>query len=239
VSEDRAASAPDALVGRSREFGRLRELLDAANPTLVVLVGEDSMGKTTMLAAIEADAWDRGWSTARCQSERVLSVGGHTTPTDFFHDIEAVLRSPFERQRRSTMSGIMPAATGLHPSAARLVAFAPVIVLIDGYRPSAEFAEWFVGHFVAGIMQSHAPVIIVVADRQAVLEELASKADERIVLGALARSEVEEWFETLGAALAPPMTDKERATYVDAVIDDPSRFSKLTRVLDLTRSPTS
>ena len=109
-----------------------------------------------------------------------------------------------------------------------------VLLLIDGYRPDSEFAEWFAGVLLRDVKRIGAPVVVVVADQTQNVQGLKPLADNVIPLGSLDRQDVWRRFEALGRELSPPIESSELDQYVKEALRRPQIIGPLRRVL-LTR----
>lgn len=107
----------------------------------------------------------------------------------------------------------------------------PVLIVIDGYRPNAEFERWLVHVFVDQCKKALVPVLILIADRESHIEPLRFFADEVITLGPLDPAAVRSHFSSIGDQLVPRMEAAELERYVEAACQDPTLISSLTHVL--------
>jgi hypothetical protein len=222
-------SAP--FVGRHRELARIEAVLERRLPALLIVSGENGRGKTRLVQEVRVRAIARGWSTIP-HDGAAFTVDDDTTETGFLATLSRLLR-PDEPDR---LDRPLPASlrTSEQPSIFdELRQRAPVLVTIDGYRPSADFAQWFVTTLVARARHGEGPVVIIVADRAPNVTELTAVADDVVTLEGLDDGSVREIFASLASRLFPPMETTELNAYVEEVCHRPDLLGALTKVLQL------
>jgi hypothetical protein len=232
MNDDHEIAGRSLLVGRDRELDRIDEMLQRRRSALIVVSAVAGMGKTSLLRTVEARARGKGWRTAPGDGEVEHSILPTTTEETF-------------RERVLTLLGISTEETfiAIKADPSRLSPFdplveqlrrAPILLLIDGYRPDPGFASWFTGRFIGDVRQAGASVVVIVAgDQFSNVEELRPFADETIVLGPLDRQAVEQHFRLVGQRVAPPMEAAELDVYVEASCKDPVKLASLTHALAL------
>jgi hypothetical protein len=220
------------LIGRDRELAQVGAILKLRRPALVVVSAVTGMGKTSLLRVIEARAIEQGWHTVYSDSEVELSVVPSTTEETFRSQVLTLLGASTEDSFVDTITD-RSRSRSLHRLAKLLRHRAPVLLVIDGYRPEPGFANWFANHFIEDIKDGGSPVVIIVADQAGSVERLQSFADEIITLGPLDRQAVKEHFELVRQQITPPIMAAELDAYVEAACKDPVRLPILTRVLAL------
>ena len=223
------------LVGRDHELASFKEVLKEKQAQLVVLTGEPGMGKTSLLRKFRELGDEAGWNTAQMPNLVLRDV--ETTPESFSSQLQSLLSVPTARSFIEKPSKpLVDPATGqplLLPIVERLRALAPFLLLIDGYQPGPEFAEWFHTIFVNDVRRSSASIVIVLAARPDGAIKITPFADQIISLGPLDPISIQEHFKELGRQLDPPMTDSEVQEYIAAAKEDAQMLDSLTRVLRL------
>jgi hypothetical protein len=230
------ASGQTLFIGRKQELAKLDAVLQRGGPALVLVTGEPGAGKTTLLQVLQSRAASRGWKSAFSDSEGVLSIMPDVTQDTFSERVRSLLDIPASE---SFLPGIPPDSRhllGSDPFVEELrlqAAYAPVLLLIDGYQPAPEFGHWFVDRFIKDVARIEKPVVIVVAERPEAATRLFSLADEIIALGALETQAVRQHLESIGQHIIPKMKPEELNRYVEACQKSPGILGSLTRVLRL------
>ena len=223
------------LVGRDHELASFKEVLKEKHAQLVVLTGEPGMGKTSLLRKFRELGDEAGWNTA--QLPKLVLRNVETTPDSFSNQLQSLLSVPTSRSLiEKPIKPLVDPATGqplLLPIVERLRALAPFLLLIDGYQPGPEFAEWFHTIFVNDVRRSSASIVIVLAARPDGATKITPFADQIIPLGPLDPNSIQEHFKEFGRQLDPPMTDSEIQEYIEAAKADAEMLDSLTRVLRL------
>jgi hypothetical protein len=236
----RGSAHPDVarsvFVGREREMAQFELVLARRKPVLVVVVGQTGMGKTSLLRAFQARAAESGWKTVPTDDRSELFVIPATTEQTFRKQLEDAL---------GILANERYVATALSRAATELETFleqvyrgsgrSPNLVLIDGYRPSDSFAEWFTEGFIKGIKSIEASVVVIVACVPEVLERLRSAADEIIQLGPLDQEAVRRELQSFANELNPPMNSEELEIYTTEASKQPELAGDLLHVLSLAR----
>jgi len=112
---------------------------------------------------------------------------------------------------------------------------APVLILIDGYRPGAQFERSFAGSFLPMLLRSPAPLIAVVADRPEAVERLAAQATARLDFGPGDQEAIRRHFARVTRDVEPAIRAGELDAYADAAAHRPELIGSLTRLLALQR----
>jgi hypothetical protein len=226
------------LVARDRELAALDGLLESGEPKLALLQGEDGAGKSSMLRAVEDLARQRGWAAVRSRDDRSLRIGASTTERDLLFEVERLIETPVAHTATVASATLRRRKSAApHPLVVRLAEEAPVAVLIDGYRPSAELARWWTTEVIPGLREEGCPVLVAVADRDEPLAPLVPLADLVIELGPLDRTALAHFLRAVGDGLAPPLSEEELDAYVDATSAAPGQLSPLLAALELAKAP--
>jgi hypothetical protein len=222
------------LIGRDQELARVKTILEQGRPAVVVVSAATGMGKTSLLREIHARASALGWHTAYGDSGSELSVVPTTTEDTFRQWVLTLLGSTTKESYFDSLTG-QSQLDPPHSLVYHLRRRAPVLLVIDGYRPESTFAEWFTQSFIEDVKDAPEPVVVVVADQSGNVAELQSHANDVINLGLLDRQAVKRHFESVGRRIDPPMGAEELDTYVEAACKDPARLATLTRLLTLAK----
>jgi hypothetical protein len=240
-----SSDAPLLLGGRDQYLARIEDLLEKKEAALVLIKGKVGMGKTTFLRAVEHSARRVGYSVAGG-----LSVGRDTNELQFAHKVynslgvaPAAVRSTLElppgvKPDVELHTSVAPASEGsrspLTDVADALAAAAPVVVLIDEFRPRSAFLNRFVAAYLARVRKKRAAIVTVVGGRKKDLVPLESDADSEIVLERLDEAALRSDFESLGE-LEPPLTAEEIEVYVCEAARSPELAAALLHLLPLAR----
>jgi len=229
------------FVGRKPELAQFNAIVKRRQPpALVVISAEAGMGKTSLLMEVQTGAVERGWTTAHIDGKGALCVTIDTTEDAFCARVRELLAIPDTSagqgaaiaEQLSTQSRLR----SLHPLVRELHHRAPILLLIDGYRPGAAFTNWFTDRFIRDIKQAKTRVVVVAADRPRDVAILSSSADGIISMGPLDPQAVRQHFELIGQRISPPMKAIELKTYVKAASQKPEILGNLTRVLQLVQT---
>jgi AAA ATPase domain len=228
------------LLGRQAELERIAQRVDAGKPAVVLLVGEVGTGKTQMLRAAADRARAKDWrvvgdnglgvdleTTERAFAERVQEFIGLST------DSTLTFGSGSEVEAHARLATVEAPTTIGSSFVRELARHAPLLLLVDGFRASEEFAEAF-ARFLARLRSTGSSIVVLVAGRDAELSVLLSAADEVIEVDRLAEEPVREYCERL--AVKPPLTPEEIDAYVAESVKRPDRAVSLARVLALART---
>jgi hypothetical protein len=217
----------DGLIGRDEELSRFAAILRRGGPALVLLSGDIGVGKSNLLLQLRAQvgAQPGGWTIIPSTASDELSVDASTTEPAFEQRIAPVTGAG----QLITQSALAQRPAGL--AVAYLRGRAPVLLVIDGYRPSGRFAGWFSERFVPDVRQAGANVVIVVSAAPREAAAVAPLADERIELHPLDPAVVRQHFTNIGLRLSPPMAAAELDEYVQAACQRSDLIRSLTRVL--------
>jgi hypothetical protein len=231
VESSRVGERP-LLVGRDRELSQIEAILKHGRPALVVVSAATGMGKTSLLREVHERTIKQGWHTAYSDSEGGLSVVPTTTEETFRQRVLTLLDISTEESYFDTLTS-QSQPSSLHSLPEHLRRWAPILLIIDGYRPAPDFANWFTTSFIENVTHAGAPLVVVVADQGGNVDGLLPFADKIITLGPLDPRSVKQHFESVGRQIAPPMKEAELDIYVKAACKDPARLVALTRVLML------
>ena len=109
---------------------------------------------------------------------------------------------------------------------------APLLVVIDGFRPASAFQAWFTDLLIPRLRGRRERVSAVVADRAEALEPLARFADLTVTLGPLDSDEARMYLRNAAKGLSPELTTDELERYVAATVAEPGLFAALLAVFE-------
>jgi hypothetical protein len=228
------------LLGRQAELARIAQRVDAGNPAVVLLMGEVGTGKTEMLRAAADQARGKDWTVV---GDIGLGVDLETNERAFAARVQEFIRfstdstrafgSGSEVEAHAHLATAEPVATIGSSFVRELARQAPLLLLVDGFRASEEFAEAF-ARFLSRVRSTGSAVVVLVAGRVPELRELVPVADEVIEVGPLAEEPVRDYFKRL--VIEPPLTPEEIDVYVAESVKRPDRAVSLARVLALART---
>jgi energy-coupling factor transporter ATP-binding protein EcfA2 len=219
-----------APVGWDKELKEFQTILDQKKPVLIIVTGNQGMGKSTFLQMTAKVAEHQNWNLLE------FSIGLDTTRKDF----EQKLKSEF----KGNESGISP-ALGQNQSAAEkerdnklsqpivqeLKYQCPVVLQIDGYQPGSQFELWFTSEFIPGIKNSGASIIVVVADHPSAIDRLIELSNHKIQLKGINKRKVKEQIKSLNTDYKLSLNSAEEKIYLDAIAEKPFLFNPLKRIL--------
>lgn len=238
-----ATTLPDAdeliLVGREPELARFKKILKDGQPLLAVITGAAGVGKSSLLRAFQIQAETAGWSTVpSVATSEILRVTPETTQESFSNQVQKLIAVPsgksfIEKSPGKSPIEALPNQQPLLSIVEQLRARAPLLLLIDGYEPEAEFIDWFQNLFMNDVKHAGASLIIVIAERSEGLTKISLSADELIALGMLEKQVIEQHLVIIGEQINPPIEKDELNVLVEAAYKNPELLSSLTRVLRL------
>lgn len=226
------------LVGLDDQLGLLSETLEDGQPLLVVIVGGPGSGKSSLLQALRAQADAAGWNTAPAAASETFRVTTETTEETFSTQVQTLMAVPsgqsfVEQSPGNSVVGTSSGQQPLLPILKQLRARVPLLLLVDSFQATPEFADWFQNHFLRDVKRSGAPIIIAVAERPEAATRLSPLADLVVTLGTLDEQAIQQHFEMMGKQISPLMGEDELKVYVAAAYKEPEMLSSLTRALRL------
>ena len=199
---------------RRRELSEILRILNERRAAVITLTGGPGMGKTSLIDSVRSGAATRGWAIAGGGEHGRLAVDPGTRDHQFRRAVLASFREPDDSGVVSARRAAAVSVGGLAvPFVDELARLSPVLLLIDDYRPSPLFAEWFEDTFLKAIRASPTPVVVVIAppDPERSLDHLATDCIE---LEPLEPDVVRSVLMGLNAKLEPPLGESELDVYV-------------------------
>lgn len=154
-----------------------------------------------------------------------------TTVTDILRRLRSLVNTEPETDMPPLASSLTSAAmVEEHRQVATLLRqLAPVLVGVDGFRPSPSLGSWLASDMVPRVRSSEG-VAILVTDRDEALRSLKNSADLFLTLGPLSPQEVREHLIKAATNLSPGLTTQELDRYVDSAVAQPAVLSALLAV---------
>ncbi len=217
------------LWGLDGQFAQFELALGRKKPALILVTGRPSSGKSSFLREAGLRAGEQGWRIAQSDSRGDLEVGPETTEGGFSRRVLELLGDS-ETPGALAMGLSRLAGPGGSADGSR-----GVLLIVDNYRPSREFASWFTGILLKDLAGSGTPVVVAVADERSDPKSLAALADPVISLELLDGQELRRRLEAVGRELNPPMEPSELDKYVEEALKKHQIIGPLRRVLALAR----
>lgn len=212
----------DRMIGRDREFERLRQRIEDGRPGIALVVGNTTSGKGRLLRELRA----------RVSRENCVFVPGDDDVSDEDKPWLTV-------SRRTTVDSLRAVVRDARAARARAQSgFGTadrrdlIVMLIHGYRPDDAFRRWVESSALATVLDEQ--VLVLVAATPADATSLEAMADPVVRLGPLPREDVLAELRTIDARISDKLTDQEMQAYASAMADDPSLIGALTSLLPLT-----
>jgi hypothetical protein len=123
-----------------------------------------------------------------------------------------------------------PRERRLQPEVQLLAGIAPALLMVEDFRPDQRFAGWFERNFLADILRSGRPMVVLLTGQPANLESL-QHVSLKLRLGNLDETMVRAYLEGLGRDLRPPLEPAELDSYVTKGAASPSLLTSLAVVL--------
>ena len=223
---------------REAEHRALYEVLAARQPAVVLVCGSPGMGKTWLLRELRARTTSESWYVASDLDGGDLRIDPQTSPRDFRSGVlDAIKTEPGDdrsRIRRETAKADPPAhSRRLDPFVEELARHAPVLIIIDDYRPGAAFARWFEGSFLPQARECAAAVVVVVAQPLGGGRLAGLATVPGVELSGLAPDEIRWVLQRDTADVDPPLSGEELDVYAQE-IRNPQELGSLIRALTFT-----
>jgi hypothetical protein len=237
------------FIGRDTELAAFQQILDTGSPAMLLLHGQPKVGKTALLQQFRANAANHGFTVLPSESaedhdEPALVVDRTMTEARFCEALSLPLRADaLDRSYgagSTTTNGVssnrdsataVPGVSGLdgtHPGIS-----SPTLLLIDNYRPSRHFEDWFVDTFLSHQQQDLRPLVLVISGYSSSMDRLRPLATTTMPLEALDTQAIERYLWKLNDTLNEKMEAPELHQYVDVLSKEPALIGALERLLTL------
>jgi hypothetical protein len=220
---------PETAQLRSLELGSALGILSRRTGSVTLVCGAPGMGKSSLLRRIAAQAIARGWRVAADFDGSLPAVDPVTSARAFRDRALAAVAEAGE-------DGARPPRADQDSFAEELTRWAPVLLLIDDYRPGAALAHWFAEVFLPQIRRCDEPVVVVIAHRPGG-GELKPLATDTIDLEDLDPQEVRDTLAGALADLDPPLEQAELDVYAEKA-RNPLLLTSLIRALRFSQAET-
>jgi hypothetical protein len=212
----------EAPIGRRQTFRAIRSRLASSQPSLVIVSGPAGSGRTHLLGYLSAAAESLGYRVLQGTDSDPVTVGPSTTTADLRRRLQN-LNPPDTRQPG-------PRGDEAQEIAGLFRRLSPLLVLVDGFRPAADFASWLTDALIPRLRQTGGRIAAVVTDNAESLRCLRPLADLAVSLGPLNAGEVRGELSQAATGLSPGLTEEELNSYVEAAAAEPATLSALLTV---------
>lgn len=202
--------------------------LEKREPVVIGISGKPGVGKSTLLKRIVEAVDGTGWLVPDDKLE-TIRVNKRTTPESF---CETISRELEQKAPSSSLQQEQTATTEAEVTA-QLRQVAPVLLVVDGFDPTAQFIEWFAGIFMAGMIAARSPVAVLCADNELDAKSLGNPAARVYELNRLEPGRVRDLIQKSVNRIEPPMETAELEVYVQELSQQPHLLDSLLRVLQL------
>lgn len=216
-------------------------LLERREPSLALITGAAGTGKTALLNAFARRAAEADWTVADS-----LSVSPSTTQDEFMEPLRALtavpkefpiaaLERPEEILGRRVSDRSEPTATAQEAASPLIRALQrrrPLLLRIDGYRPTPDLHRWLSQTFLPQLLSAGGPVVVAFAERKEHAGWVRSSASLEIELGAVSQKAVRLYFANVAQEVSPPADEAELETWVSSVCKHPELIEALARALE-------
>jgi hypothetical protein len=216
------------LIGRDHELASVADYLQRRTPGVIVIEGGAGLGRHALVAA--ACEQTPPWSLVPDRGSR-LYVEPRTTIEGFTRRLCAALGDP--RAIGPAGSGHAGSPSDVTLATHALQRIAPVVVVLDRYRPRRPVDRWFADTLLPRLQADDVAVMLAVLDPPARPSRLLDAADLRLEIGELPAGAVRSELERALVDARPPVTPAELERYVSTVARRPRVLAPLVRLLTL------
>jgi hypothetical protein len=223
---------PD-LIGREHELERLGAVLAKAEPAVVVVCGRVGVGRH---ALVHGACRQAGWTLLPSVSVG-LYVEPRTTPDGFAMRLRRILAVPSVATDAGDESDLGAARSDPDALARVLASFAPLVLLLERYRPQRAVDRWFADLLLPALRRAEAAVVLAILDPPEDETRLTYLAATRVELGPLEPEVVRPEIEAAAKSACPPIDEAELAVYVQGIAERPGVFDSLVRLFAVELAP--
>jgi hypothetical protein len=224
---------PD-LIGREHELDRLGAVLAKAEPAVVVVSGRVGVGRH---ALVHGACRQARWTLLPSESLG-LYIEPRTTPDGFAMRLRGILSVPSGATGATDESALEAAGSDPDALARVLASFAPLVLLLERYRPQRALDRWFADLVLPALRRAEAAVVLAILDPPEDETRLTRLAEIRVELGALEPQAVRPEIEAAAESAFPPVDEAELTVYVRGIADRPGVFDSLVRLFAVELSAT-
>jgi len=223
---------------RVAEQRALYRVLADRRPAVVLVCGTPGMGKSWLLRRLRARATSQGWHVASDLDGGVLRIDPQTPPRAFRSAVLDAIKTEAgddrSRIRRETaMADPQAPSRPLDPFVEELARHAPLLVVVDDYRPGAAFGRWFQTAFLPQVPRCGASLVVAVAQPPGGGELAPLATVPPVELSELAPEEIRVVLQHDTAHVEPPLSDEELDVYAREA-RNPQDLGSLIRALTFT-----
>jgi nucleoside-triphosphatase THEP1 len=223
-----AVETGDPCFAWGRELAAIQERLARREPALVGLLGKSGIGKTTLLRKLASAATASGWLVLG-DSDAGLAVVEATTPQAFHASITDELQQKLPASRFEALDAGLDAVD----LAALLRHAGQVLITIDGFDPTEEFARWFFEAFVIETLHASTPIFILCADANLPESRVEAVGGSVYRLSALEPDRVRHILATCLGPMVPAMEGAELESYIEQLSEHPELLYSVLQILRL------
>jgi energy-coupling factor transporter ATP-binding protein EcfA2 len=220
-------------MGRRHVFETIMSELAGPKSELILITGPAGSGRTYLLRHVAAAARHLGYQVLTGTDAEPSTIEPSTTIADVQRRVEKFTNST----PRDSGPALEPPSRPSGQVEAKRIAgilrqLAPLLVVIDGFRPASAFQAWFTDLLIPQLWGRSERVSAVVADRAEELEPLARYAALAVDLGPLDSDEARVHLREAAQGLSPELTTDELERYVAATVAEPGQFAALLAVFE-------
>jgi hypothetical protein len=210
-------------------FEAIKARLASPKPGVTVVVGPAGSGRTRLLQQLAVAGKELGYRVLLGTDIQPVALGPSTTLTDVRRRLQSLVDTRSEGGTQSVAASVTPEATlEEHRQIPVLLGqMAPVLVAVDGFRPSPTLELWLTSELSPWLRASEDRVAFVIADREEALRSFTASADLLVTLGPLDPDEVRTHLIKASAGFSPALTSEELDRYVRAAASEPAVLSAL------------
>jgi hypothetical protein len=217
------------LIGREDELGRLGRVLRAHHAGVVIVSGSRGVGRHALV-----DAACRQTASWRLMPPAGLGlyVEPRTTPDGFAQRLrQAIGIPPAAPPESAGGDAARPSPSDPVQLAAALAELAPVVLILERYRPQRSMDRWLVDALMPALRDAGVAAVLAILDPPEDVTRLTTAAADHIALAALDPDAIRPEVAEAMSAVRPPLTEAELELYVSGIAERPGVFDSLLRLL--------